>query len=86
MAVGDGYTGHKKVEEGRNGVWQTLDDFPFVNDNICCYSMVNFNEDLYLFGTFLFNQKLVNLNLLFILINNIFKGELDQGGSSTRPG
>ena len=48
---------NKKVEERRNGVWETLDDFPFVNDYISDYSMVNFNEDLYLFGLFLFNQK-----------------------------
>ena len=49
--------GHKKVEQKRNQGWQTLDDFPFVNDDINSYSMVNFNRDLYLFGMFLFNQK-----------------------------
>ena len=73
MAVGDGWTGNKKVEEQRNGVWQKLDDFPFVNRYISYYSMVNFNGDLYLFGLFLFNQKLAIFNLSFILINNIFK-------------
>ena len=76
MAVGDSYiikTLNKKVEERRNGVWQTLEDFPFVKNEIYKYSMVNFNGDLYLFGMFLFNQKLAFFNLLLFLINNIFK-------------
>ena len=79
MAVGSNFPSNnyrkknKKVEERRNGVWQTLEDFPFVNEFIYGYSMVNFNGDLYLFGLFLFNQKLAIFNLLFFLIKNIFK-------------
>ena len=66
MAVGGTSPGyHRKVEELRNGVWRTLDDFSFVNQYIIKHSMVNFNEDLYLFGMFLFNQKLAIFNLLF---------------------
>ena len=60
-----GLRNNTKVEEQRNGVWQMLDDFPFVTTRILGYSMVNFNEDLYLFGMFLFNQKLAIFNLLF---------------------
>jgi len=43
-----------------------LDDFPFVTTRISGYSMVNFNEYLYLFGMFLFNHKLAIFNLLFL--------------------
>ena len=66
MAVGDGSSRHNKVEERRNGVWQKLDDFPFVNDYIYYSSTVNFNDELYLFGMFLFYLKLAILNLSFI--------------------
>ena len=78
MAVGSGYPGYsnsnKKVEaQQRNGVWQTLDDFPFVADWIYGYSMVNFNDELYIFGMVLFNLKLAILNSPFFLINSVFK-------------
>lgn len=66
---------NRKVEELKNGVWRTLDDFPFVEEALRLYSMllnrprleqmVTLNDALYLFGTF----------LLFInLFDNIFKG------------
>ena len=61
---------HKKVEERRNDVWQTLDDFPVVSGYIYGYSMVNFKTDLYLFGLF---HLTIGNSVLFIFINNIFK-------------
>ena len=57
IAVGSYSRNNKKVEERRNGVWQTLGDFPFVNSYINGYSMVSYNEELYLFGMFSFNLK-----------------------------
>ena len=40
----------KSVEILENGAWRSLGDFPFVENYICRYSVVNFNGDLILFG------------------------------------
>ena len=42
----------KKVEALQDGIWNTLSDFPFVQESIDSYSMVNFNGALYLFGKY----------------------------------
>ena len=74
MVVGG--SGNKKVERRAGNTWAAnwdrLDDFPFVTHYIEFYSMINFNEHLYLFGLFLFNQQLAIFNLLSNLINNIY--------------
>jgi len=49
VAVGSGF-GNKKVEEFYNGIWYSLADFPFAEYYIYRYSMVTFNDELYLFG------------------------------------
>ena len=48
----------KQVEVLQTGKWSELADFPFVDNYICFYSFVNFNNALYLFGK------------IFILQNN----------------
>ena len=53
IAVGDAYY-NKKVEALETGSWSELADFPFVTDYIYKYSMVTFNNSLYLFGKFVF--------------------------------
>ena len=51
IAVGHGSsTNGKKVEALQAGNWNELSDYPFVEDNIYYYSMVNFKDVLYLFG------------------------------------
>ena len=47
IAVG-GYK--KKVEALQAGSWSELADFPFVEINIYSYSMVTFDETLFIFG------------------------------------
>ena len=71
IAVG-GYSPflNKKVEELRKGVWRTLNDLPFVEKQIYSYSMVTFNEMLYLFGRFFNFTKHVKR---IILLNYIFQ-------------
>ena len=76
MAVSGGCRGNKKVEERRNGDWQTLYDFSFVNSYIGAYSMVNLNDELFL---------LAILNLLFILINNFLKAVITRYGNGKQP-
>ena len=56
--------GNLKVEELRNGIWWTLGDFPFAEESIGLYSMVTFNEVLYLFGTFSFDLKSVIIRVV----------------------
>ena len=58
----NGYSAHNKMEERPNGLWQTVDEFPFVNNYIGYYSMVKFNEELKLFDVFLFYLSLAFLN------------------------
>ena len=54
------------MEERHNGLWQTVDEFPLVNNYIGYYSMVKFNEELKLFDVFLFYLSLAFLNWSFI--------------------
>ena len=51
-------SGNNKVEALISGKWTVLSDFPFV-DKISLYSMVNFNDALYVFGklTLLFSYE-----------------------------
>ena len=56
---------NRKVEELKNGVWRTLDDFLLVEKKIYYYSMVTLNDALYLFGTF---------SLIINLFDNVIKG------------
>ena len=53
------------------GTWKELADFPFVNNSIYLYSMVTFDDSLYLFGKFF-------LYFFTNWINNLFKGGLDD--------
>ena len=59
IAVGGYGTKHdnKKVEQHKNGVWTRLEDLPIADTNIFRYSMVTFNEELYLFGRLSFHLK-----------------------------
>ena len=51
IAVGHSdFTIGKKVEALQDGIWNVLSDYPFVEDRIYEYSMVNFKDALYLFG------------------------------------
>ena len=43
-------TNGKKVEALEAGIWKVLSDYPFAEDYIHSYSMVNFKDALYLFG------------------------------------
>ena len=43
-------TNGKKVEALQAGIWNGLSDYPFVEERIYGYSMVNFKNVLYLFG------------------------------------
>ena len=53
IAVGSGSLPYNlKVEERRNGIWSTSKDFPFAKTYIKLYSMVTYDENLYLFGMF----------------------------------
>ena len=45
-------TNGKKVEALQAGIWIGLSDFPIVEERIFGYSMVNFNDTLYLFGKY----------------------------------
>ena len=40
----------KKVEALQAGIWHGLSDYPFVEERLYGYSMVNFKNVLYLFG------------------------------------
>ena len=45
------FSATKKVEElNSNLIWDTLADFPFVEKSIFYYSMVTFQDSLFLFG------------------------------------
>jgi len=50
VALGGGSPNNKKVEVLQTGKWSELADFPFVDEYICKYAFVNFNNALYLFG------------------------------------
>ena len=51
IAVGhNSNTNGKKVEALQVGKWNVLSDYPFVEEYIRSYSMVNFQDVLYLFG------------------------------------
>ena len=58
VAVGCDYPLNKKVEALQTGYWNELADFPFVDNRIDShifgYSMVTFNDSLYLFGKLYF--------------------------------
>ena len=45
-----GHIAGKKVEALQAGKWNVLSDYPFVESRISEYSMVNFQDALYLFG------------------------------------
>ena len=45
-----GLSNGKKVEALQDGKWNVLSDYPFVEERIYAYSMVNFKDVLYLFG------------------------------------
>ena len=57
IVVGSGSyksTPNKKVEALERGRWSELANFPFVDTHISHYSMVTFEDSLYLFGKFCF--------------------------------
>ena len=45
-----GHIAGKKVEALQAGIWHGLSDYPFVEERLYGYSMVNFKNVLYLFG------------------------------------
>lgn len=50
----------KKVEVLQRGVWHEASDFPFMQEQIKSYSMVNFKDTLYLFGKLIFQLLIFN--------------------------
>jgi len=50
IPIAVGHINGKKVEALQDGIWNVLSDYPFVENNIYLYSMVNFKDVLYLFG------------------------------------
>ena len=57
IAVGGYFPYNKKVEAIETGSWRELADFPLVEKSISQYSMVTFNDSLYLFGKFYFLSR-----------------------------
>jgi len=49
-AIAIGAISHQRVESYQNAQWKDMADFPFTQQGIYRYSVVNFKGDLYLFG------------------------------------
>ena len=56
MAIGSELPSNKIVETMSGNQWEQLEDFPFVEEYISVYSIVTFQEDLFLFGKRSFNS------------------------------
>ena len=70
IVVGGDHPKNKKVEVLQSGSWKELADFPFVDEAINSYSMVTFEDSLYLFGSFCFrfHNSIYNLFIIFVII------------------